>query len=271
MSKDKPPPLELNGLQRSYRTGGVLFENNLEMVLVLNWFYASVAATFMILRLVVFKSFSFNIFNLFVLVLYFSLSALYVKKSRNLKLGGILLTTIFFFAIPARILLTGGLTSPIIILYLSHCAIVLNLYGNKAGVAVFVWSVLSIFLIAGVQRYIGLDGGEFYDSPINFAISHVIFLAALALAALYLVRGKDALLGRLRKLERARVSYSFMSQLSEETEDTVEKALVALRDLKSDEDFAKIDRVEVPLNELANTLKRIGYRVEGQVGPQEKE
>ena len=271
MSKDKPPQLELKGSQRAYRAGGVLFENNLEMVLVLNWFYASVAATFMVLRLVLFKSFSINVFNLFALATYFGASALYVKKSRNLKLGGILLSSIFFVGIPLRIVLTGGLTSPIIILYLSHCAIVLNLYGNKAGIAVFTWSILSIFMIAWLQKFIGLSGGAFYESPINFAITHVIFLAALALAALYLVRGKDAILGRLRKLERARISYLFMKELSDETGDTVEKALSGLRTLKADRNLADIDKIEAPLNELASALKRIGHTVEGQVGAQEEE
>lgn len=190
-------------------------------------------AGFAILNFIV-KAFYFKRINLdlaTILITAFFLMSLgvWLSKTENILTGARVINIVSFLFIPLRIYQTGGIYSPVLYLYVFHCAFLVTIYGREAGMKMLYWSLFSVlcFGFAGSGPDL-IPVAPFYENPIMNGIGHVMVLLMTTLFIVQLGKESSMVSSFLRDLEKKHNIYSIMREYTVKTTPAISNALKTL-------------------------------------------
>lgn len=131
--------------------------------------------------------------SLFIIGCSFASIFLYLKQTGNIKRASFLLTGLVVLLLPFRTLMSGGLSSTVVLSYVGFCVFALILYGIKGGTVAFWYAAISMLLLGLMDQHLGLSSYVVEMSPWVQTLSQIIVLSLNALPISFLVKEKNQL------------------------------------------------------------------------------
>lgn len=233
----------------------LLYNSRYRLILYGLLLLSLVSIIFFLMRVFVFHSFGANEY----IILFFtglSLAfACYVWRSKNLKWGSILFHALLLVLIPTRVLLSGGIASPVVSAYFGHCVLAFVLNGKKGGVAILGWSMFSVIVMSVYETRHGTPNTLLSTDPFYYAFVFTLMFILVTVPILFVLRDKNILLQRVQQLEEKESLYIVMRRINHEYGNSLNVLFGYLTLLKEDKAFELIPFMEARLMEIQGLVK----------------
>ena len=233
----------------------ILYNSKYRLILYGLLLLSLASIIFFLVRVFVFHSIGNNEY----VILFFtglSLSfAFYVWRSKNLKLGSLLFHGLLIVLIPTRVLLSGGVASPVVSAYFAHCVLAFVLNGKKGGVVILGWSIFCVIVMSIYETRHGAPNTLLSTDPFYYAFVFTLMFILVTVPILFLLRDKNILLERVQELEEKESLYIVMRRINHEYGNSLNVLFGYLTLLKEDKAFELIPFMEARLEEIQGLVK----------------
>lgn len=239
----------------------IMFQARLRFLFVVAWMNTIMVSLHLGMRVFVVKDTSAEAWGLGFVLLCFSFLTFYVHKTRNVRIGSILLHLFLLVLIPLRTYQNGGIYSVVLFFYMGQSIYAYVLNGRKAGHLMLAWSFISILFFA-------LFGPTEPPAAIPLfytALFKVFTLLIITVPIIFFIGEREKLAEILREYEKKQASYVIMRRLGHEIGNSLNIALGYLQISREENTSEALELVDASLekvDEIVNVLREASNEID---------
>ncbi len=219
-----------------------------------------------LVRLFYFKEVNLNLSTILVSAVFLMGLGAWASSTQKTYFVASAVNIFLFLFVPLRVYQTGGIYSPVLYLYIFHCAFLVSLYGRRAGIKMLYWAASSILAFGVGGAYDLIPETPFYENAILNGIGHIMVLLLTAAFIIQLGKENSKVHTYLKEMEKKHNIYAMMRAYTIETTAPISHALETLKREERGHDREAIFEIEASLREIDKAVKRLGK--EARQGPE---